>query len=319
MVILFKGTKKSKNLSPQALALAAGLSATKFLKKTLIIQVTTKYPVEELVMGKRIANEAIKDAMHLFEDTGMDSLTRRVGVTSFTKDHFSNAIIPSVKSENLLDILSVSKKSEADIKREIINNPAIIGSVIKFADNIYDNIFVLANGKDEDVISAISPFVDKTVSCVSQGLKEEIIASKDDYFLVTDFDYRSTFSSYYMKKLYGKRTFFMPYNVEFKEAYLDKNMIQYILHNHTLEKSDYSYHLIDEMTKLTKALILEDEAEEEDLRFTIKTVERFTSKPNMVSGKDVEISLTEKKAFKKPKKMISLKDTPSFKKEGVRA
>ena len=42
MVILFKGTDKSKNYAPQALALSAGLSATKFLKKTLVLQVTTK-------------------------------------------------------------------------------------------------------------------------------------------------------------------------------------------------------------------------------------------------------------------------------------
>ena len=49
MVILFKGTDKAKNYAPQALSLCAGLAATKYLKKTLVLQLTTKYPVEYLI------------------------------------------------------------------------------------------------------------------------------------------------------------------------------------------------------------------------------------------------------------------------------
>ncbi|MBP3280309.1 MAG: hypothetical protein J6M44_15285, partial [Butyrivibrio sp.] len=96
MVILFKGTDKSKNYSPQALLLCAGLSATKYLKKTLVLQLTTKYPVEKYLIGKRVSEQSIDDKKYIFEDTGMDSLTRRAGVKTFTNSHFANAVMPAV-------------------------------------------------------------------------------------------------------------------------------------------------------------------------------------------------------------------------------
>lgn len=312
MVILFKGTDKSKNYAPQALALCAGLSATKFLKKTLILQITTKYPIEGYVIGKKIGDQAIQDTMNLFEDTGMDSLTRRAGVTAFNADHFANAVTPVVSSENLFDILEVSKKVEADVEREIIQDPTVIGTIIKSAKRIYDNIFILANGKSVKVIESILPYVDKTVTCVRQGLKEDVSAPAADkeYFLVTDYDYKSTYSERHMTKIYGnKKTFIMPYNVEFKDYYTDKNMLQYILHNTEPEKSDYSYHLISNMTKLTQVLIEDEYYENDDYRFTYRTFERSIQDPIELYGSNAYIETTKKSFLKPSKKLVHVSTT----------
>lgn len=307
MVILFKGTDKSKNNAPQALALCAGLCAINYFKKTLVLQLTAKYPIENYVMGKRKMDEEIKEGMYLFEDTGMDSLTRRVGVTSFTEDHFANAVVPAVKSEHLFDILEVSKKQESDLEREILSNPMEIGSIISSAKKIYDNIFVLANGKNPKVIEAVLPFMEKSVTCVSQGIREKISAPDcaDHFFLVTNYDYKSTYSIHQMMKLYGdKKTFIMPYNVEFKDHYTNDSMIQFLLHNNVPEKNDSSFHLISEMDKFTKILLNEETFETDEFRFVSTTVERFLSKKSLVKGKDVVIVEKPKKLFSPAKKEV---------------
>lgn len=314
MVIIFKGTDKSKNYAPQALALCAGLSATKYLKKTLIIQLTTKYPVEKYLIGRKIDDQSIDIGLNLFEDSGMDSLTRRAGVTTFNADHFANAVKPVVSSENLFDILEVSRKVESDVEREIIQDPTVIGAIIKSAKRIYDNIFILANGKSVQVIDAVLPYVDKTVTCVRQGIKEEVSAPSTDanFYLVTDYDYKSTYSPKQMMRIYGvKKIFIMPYNVEFKDYYTDKNMLQFILHNTEPEKSDYSYHIINEMSKLVHALIEDEELIEDAYKFTYRTFERIVNEPISLTGDNAYIE-REKRFLRKEKKLAHVSMDEEF-------
>lgn len=315
MVILFKGTDKSKNYAPQAISLCAGLSATKYLKKTLILQLTTKYPVENYLIGKRVGEQSIDDNKYIFEDTGMDSLTRRAGVKSFTESHFANAVIPAVSSENLFDILKVSKKVEADVEREVIQEPESVGAIIKSAERIYDNIFVLCDGKAGKVVEAVLPYVDKTVTCISQGKKEEISApaSESNYFLVTNFDYKSQFSARHMQKLYGaKKVYIMPYNVDFKDYYTNENMIQFILSNTEPEKSDYSYHLITEMSKLTRVLIGDEEEDDDEFKFNSKSFIRLIQEPKTLTGGNAKIEVTEKKFLRPSKTLVHVSVDEEF-------
>ena len=315
MVILFKGTDKSKNYAPQAISLCAGLAATKYLKKTLILQLTTKYPVEKYLIGKRVGEQSIDDNKYIFEDTGMDSLTRRAGVKSFTESHFANAVIPAVSSENLFDILKVSKKVEADVEREVIQEPESVGAIIKSAERIYDNIFVLCDGKAGKVVEAVLPYVNKTVTCISQGKKEEISApaSANNYFLVTNFDYKSQFSARHMQKLYGaKKVYIMPYNVDFKDYYTNENMIQFILSNTEPEKSDYSYHLITEMSKLTRVLINDEEEDDDEFKFNSKSFTRLVQEPKTLTGGNAKIEVTEKKFLRPSKTLVHVSVDEEF-------
>ncbi len=318
MVILFKGSDVSRNFAPQALALSAGLSAIKHLKKTLILQVTTRYPVETYVVGKKLKDQSLEDNSYFFEDTGMDSLTRRAGVTTFNASHFSNAVLPVVSSDNLFDILKVSKKLESDIEREIVENPSLVGTIIRSAEKLYDNIFVLADGKKGKVIEAILPYIDKTVTCIPQGQKEDISApsSKDSAYLLTSFDYKSTFSSHVMQKTYdAKRMYVMPYNVDFKDSYTNENMLSFILSNTSPDRSDYSYHLIKEMDRLTRYLIEDEEFEEEDLHFTKKTLIKVAEKKVYLEGGNVKEEHTEKKLFRPSKTLMHVSIDEKFPEE----
>ena len=318
MVILFKGTDKAKNYAPQALSLCAGLAATKYLKKTLVFQLTTKYPVEKYLIGKRVGEQSIDDNKYIFEDTGMDSLTRRAGVKSFTNSHFANAVVPAVSSDNLFDILKVSKKVEADVEREVIQEPESVGAIIKSAERIYDNVFILCDGKADKVVEAVLPYVDKTVTCISQGKKEEITApgTANSYYLVTNYDYKSQFSARHMQKLYGaKKMYIMPYNVDFKDYYTNENMIQFILSNTEPEKSDYSYHLITEMSKLTRVLIGDDEEDDDEFRFNSKTFTRLVQEPKVLSGGNARIEITEKKFLRPSKTLVHVSVNEEFQEE----
>ncbi|MBP3278480.1 MAG: hypothetical protein J6M44_05960 [Butyrivibrio sp.] len=318
MVILFKGTDKAKNYAPQALSLCAGLAATKYLKKTLVLQLTTKYPVEKYLIGKRVGEQSIDDNKYIFEDTGMDSLTRRAGVKSFTNSHFANAVVPAVSSDNLFDILKVSKKVEADVEREVIQEPESVGAIIKSAERIYDNVFILCDGKADKVVEAVLPYVDKTVTCISQGKKEEIKApgTANSYYLVTNYDYKSQFSARHMQKLYGaKKMYIMPYNVDFKDYYTNENMIQFILSNTEPEKSDYSYHLITEMSKLTRVLIGDDEEDDDEFRFNSKTFTRLVQEPKVLSGGNARIEVTEKKFLRPSKTLVHVSVNEEFQEE----
>ena len=318
MVILFKGTDKAKNYAPQALSLCAGLAATKYLKKTLVLQLTTKYPVEKYLIGKRVGEQSIDDNKYFFEDTGMDSLTRRAGVKSFTNSHFANAVVPAVSSDNLFDILKVSKKVEADVEREVIQEPESVGAIIRSAERIYDNIFILCDGKADKVVKAVLPYVNKTVTCIPQGKKQEITApgAASNYFLITNYDYKSQFSARHMQKLYGaKKMYIMPYNVDFKDYYTNENMIQFILSNTEPEKSDYSYHLITEMSKLTKVLIGDEEDDDDTFRFNSKTFSRVVQEPKKLSGGNVKIEVTEKKFLRPSKTLVHVSANEEFEEE----
>ena len=318
MVILFKGTDKAKNYAPQALSLCAGLAATKYLKKTLVLQLTTKYPVEKYLIGKRVGEQSIDDNKYIFEDTGMDSLTRRAGVKTFTNSHFANAVVPAVSSENLFDILKVSKKVEADVEREIIQEPESVGAIIRSAERIYDNIFILCDGKSDKVVEAVLPYVNKTVTCISQGKKEEITApgAASNYYLVTNYDYKSQFSARHMQKVYGaKKMYIMPYNVDFKDYYTNENMIQFILSNTEPEKSDYSYHLITEMSKLTRVLIGDEDDEDDEFRFNSKTFSRLAQEPKVLSGGNAKIEVTEKKFLRPSKTLVHVNVNEEYEEE----
>lgn len=321
MVILFKGTDVSDNYAPEALAMCAGLSATKFLKKTLVIQLTSKRPVQQLLIGKRLKDQRINGQMYLFEDTGLDSLTRRAEITSLNVTHFDNACIPCLSSENLFDILEESKKIDSDVIREFTENPNLFSIIIKAAKNIYDNIFVLVDANATEMIDALLPFIDKTVTCIPQGNKEEITAKSTEKhcFLVTDFDYKSTYSVRTMIKTYfAKKMYIMSYNVELKDSSRNQDMINFVLHNSNPDKSNYNYRVISDLTKFVEQLLEYEEKEEKEY---LCDYNRFTRRFNtavILDGSRCEIEETPKKLFNKSKKNVHMTDNEYAQGELVR-
>ena len=210
------------------------------------------------------------------------------------------------------------KRIEADVEREVIQEPESVGAIIRSAERIYDNIFILCDGKADKVVKAVLPYVNKTVTCIPQGKKQEITApgAASNYFLITNYDYKSQFSARHMQKLYGaKKMYIMPYNVDFKDYYTNENMIQFILSNTEPEKSDYSYHLITEMSKLTKVLIGDEEDDDDTFRFNSKTFSRVVQEPKKLSGGNAKIEVTEKKFLRPSKTLVHVSVNEEFEEE----
>ena len=145
--------------------------------------------------------------------------------------------------------------------------------------------------------------------------KEEISApaSESNYFLVTNFDYKSQFSARHMQKLYGaKKVYIMPYNVDFKDYYTNENMIQFILSNTEPEKSDYSYHLITEMSKLTRVLIGDEDEDDDEFKFNPKSFTRLIQEPKTLTGGNAKIEITEKKFLRPSKTLVHVSVEEEF-------
>lgn len=298
MVTLFKGTKVSKNNAPQAMALCAGIAAVIDFNKTLIVQLTTKCPVEEYILGKRQKENEINDNRRHFVDNGIDNLMRHAGLTQMTDRHFRNAVLPAVDSDNLFDILPISQKPEAEAVENFIEEFDKLSCVIADAKKIYANIFILADDKDHELIKKVLPLIDNVVTCIGQGAVEEReidLDGKEEFLLVNEYDYKSTYSDKSIAKAYGvKKVYVMAYNVEFKDAYTDRDLIRYIIHNGSdADKSNASFRIMKDMIAFTR-IVTHVNAPEEDAPYTYSTLGHGKENTQLTTHSGNEINIEEK-------------------------
>lgn len=297
MIILFRGTDKSKNNAPHALAVCASISAIRFAQKTLILQLMTKHTIENLLVGKRLRNATIKAMEFDFEDTGIDALLRRVETQRLSKEHFDTSCLPALNSENALDIAEVSKK--ADFQKELLSKEDELKDLLRYAADVYDNIFILADGKDHEQLKIVNPLVDCSVTCVPQGNKEIYAEpAEKNYFLVTDFDRNSTYNVRYMKRQYNAANMnIMPYNVGFKDAYNTGTALQYILSNNQVDSTDANRFFVESMQKLTEKLMEGTVEAQPELTFQ-KRKAPVMKPPVLEDYGDAEVTVsTKKKGF----------------------
>ncbi len=267
MVVMFRGTSESKNYAPQVLALYAGINAVKYNRKTLVLQFMTPFPVETILNGKKRHEMELLSEDYEFRDTGIDSLFRKIETQRIEKEQFDTSCTPMVTSENLLDVAEVSRKP--DFEDEVCRRGEEIGMLISFAKEVYEDIFILANGKREDMCQVLNPFCDISLICVPQGNQEEILEPGENTLLiVTNFDRRSSYDVNKMKKIYDvKRISLFPYNPNFKDAYNTDNVIQFVLKNSKVEAQDANYELMSMVYDVEKKILNNDFPEDEEMNF----------------------------------------------------
>ena len=255
MIIMFRGTSVSKNMAPQVLSLYATVNAVKYNRKTLVLQFMNKFPVEKILRGQRDSESAIIDrGTFTFNDSGMDYLIRTVHSQRLDKDNFLIGCTGMFKSKNMLDVAAVSAKPE--FVSEIMARPDDAINLIKSAKEIYDDIYILGDGKAPELCKALNPLVDISIICIPQGNKEEVEEiqavkegsednEKNDFlYMITEFDNRSTFGVTRMKKTYDvKRIAILPYNTGFKDACNSENVLAYALTNIDVKENDVNYNI----------------------------------------------------------------------------
>ncbi len=268
MVVMYRGTDESKNFAPQVTALYAAFNAIRYNRKTLVLQFAQKYPVENIMIGKQLHATQLNTQGYEVKDSGMDALLRRVSSTQLDKEAFDMCVRPCIKgNENLLDIAEISKKP--DFEEEMVSRGQDIRNLIDFAKEVYDDVFIIGNGKKKSLMNTLNGMADVTIICVPQGNKDEVSALPEKYvYMVTDFDSRSSYDVKRMEKIYGvKNIALLPYNPSFKDAYNSDNVLQFVLKNSKPGKDDDNYELMHTCESVAKHMFGLELPEDEELNF----------------------------------------------------
>ncbi len=273
MIVMFRGTQSSKNFAPQVLSLYATINAVKYSRKTLVLQFMQEFPVEKILRGQRDEEEdVINRDRYQFNDSGMDSLFRKVENQRLEKENFDLACRAMLKAENQLDIATVSAKK--DFLKEAVHKKDYIAQILEHARDIYDDVYILGNGKHADLMQALNPLVDISIICIPQGSKEDVeeittpkyepdpekpdepVETNDYLFMVTEFDNRSSFDVAKLKKAYDvKRIALNPYNTGFKDAYNSGTMLAFAVSNTDVQPHDSNFELFNAVYDVHKQIM----------------------------------------------------------------
>ena len=236
MVVTFYGTEISKNYAPQLLSACAFETAFSLSRKTLVLQFYQKYPVETLLLGKQTVMGERDDGIS--DDTGIETLLRKTKTKGLKEDHFSTYTkqIISSNSKNNFDVATVAKL--ADFRKEVVNDLDIVKELIETANRIYNAIFILADGKDPELINMLNEVSDKKVICIEQSVKQKTFcADEKTIYLVPNYDENSLYTVKYLKKLYSASDmFYLPYNVSFNDSCKQNNILRFLYENN--DKAD---------------------------------------------------------------------------------
>ena len=321
MIIMFRGTDGHHNMAPQALALYAAINATKFNRRTLVIQLYSNFPVEKILRGKQDSEEQVSiGGGYNFDDTGIDSLMRRIETQRFSKEIIDVACKHMSKTDNLLDIAGVSKKD--DFEREIILRQEVLKKLLQEAKKLYEDIYILANGKSGEQMKMLNTFVDLSIICVPQGSRDNVTepftiikeaeeertdgkdskdtkkeskkAAKDrvrTLYMVTDFDRRSSFDVMRMRRAYGvKKIAVLPYNTGFKDAYNSESVLAYAIANTNVTENDANFEIIDAVMSVKKLVMDQGVPEEPEFdlnRLTVAKRNLETAESRTLTAKNI--------------------------------
>ncbi len=319
MVVYIRGTEESRNSAYSLAALLAGEGAIKYNRKTLILPFDYDRDIEQYFIGKYLKEITIDDFSSAFEDEGIDALFRRIE-QRITKEIFTSCTI-NVFDGNLLDIAQKTRKTS--LVDEIIKNyedpkeDNYVETLIKFANDVYDDIFLISKGYNEKYIEILNKAADVSLISIKQINKENVLSPHEKLiYVVNEYDKNSVFNMRYMAKMYSIRNIVvMPYNAEFKDSYNLGRLISYIGKNQKIDKDDINYALFASCDGLLEKMyndlnveiedeedVIEVEEPEEETEDIESLDERFEPEYETVQLKKESQLVASPPTFKKRKK-----------------
>ena len=305
MVIMFRGTKESKNYAPQVLSLYAGMNALKYGRKTLVLQLMREFPVEDILAGKVNRASEINGVGYRYENNNIDSLIRQAGMREVEKEQFDLCGMQMLTEKDKLNVIRVSSKLE--FEKDLLSQTEDVGKIIEAASKEFDDIYILGNGKNGDMMEKINPMVDLSVICIPQGnmeeipemitfeeTKEEVKEDDEDYeygerdaskpkkkkqkakplnnilLMITNYDKGSAFSPDRISKAYNVkqgRIALFPYNVAFKDAYNTDSVLQFAMKNTKVYRGDDNFDLMRCVFDVMKKMMGNNFPESEEIAF----------------------------------------------------
>lgn len=271
MIIAVQGTHKENNNSQGALAMLASLTSSRFQKKTLIIQLGNPkdIPIESM-LGKQFRPKPTFSDTYQFTDKGIDSLLAKSMVSDdkekvvLTEEHFSKACITVLKDSNQVSVLDVASSTTIkDFEAGLIQNRKSLEELLNNAEKYYECVYLLLP-HNVPLLKEILPLVDINIICVPQAKKQPIekAAGKRNFILVADFEFHSRHTLNSIRKAYEeKKIFAMPHTVDYKDALVDCELLNFIYSNSKNDEVDDNYVFIENLMKLLKEFIKEEETE----------------------------------------------------------
>ena len=315
MVIIVRGTDLNNNKSAHVTAMIAAMNAIRKSRKSLIIQFSQKTPIDNLLIGRKQMETEVREVGFMFEDTGVDALFRRVETQRLLKEHFDACCTPILNAENLLDIATLSKKE--NFESDLLGREEDIEALIRQAKDLYDDVYIYANSKNEELIDILNKYVDLSITCIRQGIRENISHVPDkNVVIITGYDNESMYNIRYMRNMYkNKKLVYIPYNVEFKDAYNNGTLMQFLGKNEKISKEDANYPFFEAINDIINIYLENKDPNEKELP---KLEDAEDVKPEKkieedYSQPDVEV-IEKKRIFsKKTKKIVKEVDVQNSK------
>ncbi len=324
MITMVQGTNMSDNWAAPTASVIAAWSAMYGGYKTLVLQlVDNDYPgVEGILTGQRDAeNRAIEEENGYISvsDKGMDPLMLMAMSERLTKEHFDAVCDSLLSDQNMLDIAAKTVRGKIMDGVDLKN----VKNMLDRAEDVYDHIVVLMNGKDTEKAPHLLECADTVVTCVKQvppfisqefnryegesesatkgtrATKETARPKKKSRSVIAVMDYEpeSAFNLKKLQKTYGvDKSFGIPHNVGFRDASNSKDLFDFILKNIHDDPEDDNYYFVEAMQEFTDYICkpVEKEKEEEpelnDLPVTPEekvTLEEMADAPAEDYGEDV--------------------------------
>lgn len=257
MIIMFQGTNEKDNGACGAACIAAVMSAAKYNKRTLFIQMTgsDEKNIEDYLIGKKKQETEVKLGRYQLEDKGIDALIRRAASSKLTEDGFDATCTQMLSYRHMLDVAGVTKKEDFAVsitKKDV-------ETILKNAKKIYNNIVLLLDGKNTAIMQEILELCDVYVTCFSQQPVVEEYNSfegKRSIKLITDYDSTSAYSAMFLKKaLHERKIYLIPHNTGYRDAYIGGTLLSFLLKNINNTKEDDNYVFGKHCTDLAEGIM----------------------------------------------------------------
>lgn len=211
-----------------------------------------------------------------FAETGIDSLLRICSGTVIGANEFEQLCTPIRKTKFALDVCEISKNVE--FTKTVVSRVEDIKEILNSATQVYQNIYILVDSKDDDVLKTVNELdvVNRSVYCLRQGhMNKGAVYGKNIFYIVTDYHEDSEFSIKAMKNAYVSRKepiYSLAFNIHATDASMKGRLIHFILHNMNNEKTDVNYEWCKSVKDILIAIENMKEAKE---KTSNKDIEEF--------------------------------------------
>lgn len=275
MVTVIQGNNKKKNKAPITAAIVAGMMATVYSKRTLLIQlvdndiesaekILVNYTTDERDAFAKKENEI---TIPIVEE-GIDGLMGSIFNQKINNDMLASycRTIQNLRNKNgkiiksLLDVIPISQNdnfiSNLNGKEEAIQ--LLIEAVQE--EGMYDNVVILVDNGDENVQEMINAYADCSVYCLNQGHETKgkifgtnIIYVVTDYESDSRYDLKTVMSNYGLTK--KDRLLKVERSIHAIDAARDGRLTRFIKANRELPPYDPDYAWSEDMKHLVGAIM----------------------------------------------------------------